>query len=139
LLLVNAAPNGPVDVMVRPEQIRFARLSSADAPRASVLSVTYYGHDTSVVVALQPSAETLACGVPGRRSPEPGAEARMSVEGAVMAYPRANSGPDAVSGEASAPLGSPQFRSTGMSAPSLGHRRVHLRLATTRSSDTGGP
>ena len=78
--------------MVRPEQIRFVATPGADAPRARVLAVTFYGSDASVRLALDGRPETIASRVPGHRAPRPGDDVRLSVEGAVMAYPRAVSG-----------------------------------------------
>ena len=39
--------------MVRPEQIRFLSKPDADAPRAKVMTVTFYGHDASVLLELE--------------------------------------------------------------------------------------
>jgi iron(III) transport system ATP-binding protein len=91
LSLACPAPDGPAEVMVRPEQIRFATTPNADAPRARVVGVTFYGHDASVRLALPGGPETIASRVPGHRAPRLGEEVRLSVEGAVMAYPRAAS------------------------------------------------
>ncbi len=52
LPLAHPAPDGPADVMVRPEQIRFVTTPNGDAPRARVVSVTYYGQDATVCLAL---------------------------------------------------------------------------------------
>ena len=59
LELARAAPDGPADVMVRPEQIRFEPGSRPGAAQAQVLAVTYYGHDASVAVALDAGAERV--------------------------------------------------------------------------------
>ncbi len=91
LPLARPAPDGPADVMVRPEQIRFSATSNAETPRGLVLAVTYYGQDASVRLALAGRAETIASRVPGHRAPRPGDEVHLSVEGAVMAYPLAAS------------------------------------------------
>jgi iron(III) transport system ATP-binding protein len=80
--------NGPVEVMVRPEQIRFVSRTDAGAAPARVLAVTYYGHDASVVVSLDAGARQVAARVAGHMAPPEGAEAWISVEGGVMAYPR---------------------------------------------------
>ena len=45
--------NGPVDVMVRPEQIRLLSRASSSAVLAHVRALTYHGHDASVVVSLE--------------------------------------------------------------------------------------
>jgi hypothetical protein len=85
-----------VDVMARPEQIRFPSKPNADAPRARVLSVTFYGHDASVLLELEASAERVMSLVPGYRAPRPGEDVQLSVEGTVMAYPRAEKGTESV-------------------------------------------
>jgi iron(III) transport system ATP-binding protein len=88
LELARAAPDGPADVMVRPEQIRFESRAGPGATQARVLDVTYYGHDASVAVALDAGAEPVNVRVAGHMAPEQGARVWLSVEGAVMAYPR---------------------------------------------------
>jgi iron(III) transport system ATP-binding protein len=79
--------DGSSSVMVRPEQIRFLAKPDADAPRATVLSVTFYGHDASVLLELEAGATRIMSRVPGYRAPQPGDDVWLSVEGAVMAYP----------------------------------------------------
>jgi iron(III) transport system ATP-binding protein len=85
-----------VDVMARPEQIRFPSKPNADAPRARVLSVTFYGHDASVLLELEAGAERVMSLVPGYRAPRPGEDVHLSLEGTVMAYPRADTGTESV-------------------------------------------
>ena len=91
LALARSAPDGPADVMARPEQIRFLTTPHEEGPRALVVSVTYYGHDASVQLALAEGPETITSRVPGHRAPRPGDEVRLRVEGPVMAYPLAAS------------------------------------------------
>ena len=88
LPLARPTPDGPADVMVRPEQIRFVTTPTVEAPRARVVEVTFYGHDASVSLGLDGRPETIASLVPGHRAPKPGDEVRLSIEGPVMAYPR---------------------------------------------------
>ena len=89
LPLARPAPDGPADVMVRPEQIRFSATPNAETPRGLVLAVTYYGQDASVRLALAgragddreprpgPSrAETGRRGSPQRRRRRDGLSAR---------------------------------------------------------------
>ena len=111
------APDGLMDVMVRPEQIRLVARPNADAPRAKVLAVTFYGHDASVVLALEDGAQTVTSLVPGYRAPRPGDEVRLSVEGAVMAYPPADS--DAARVQPSPPRDT-QFPTKSSSVAALG-------------------
>ena len=93
-------PDGPVEVMVRPEQIRIDSRSDLHAAPAQVLAVTYYGPDASVLVSLQGGAGQVTTRVSGHMAPQPGAEVWLSVEGVVMAYPSIQ------------PLANPKFLST---------------------------
>jgi iron(III) transport system ATP-binding protein len=89
LELARGAPDGPAEVMVRPEQIRFEPRATAGGAQAQVLAVTYYGHDASVVLALEAGAEPVTARVAGHMAPREGARVWLSVEGPVMAYPHA--------------------------------------------------
>jgi iron(III) transport system ATP-binding protein len=89
LELARAAADGPAEVMVRPEQIRFATPDRPGAATGQVLSVTYYGHDASIAVALDAGADPVTARVAGHMAPEQGARVWLSVEGPVMAYSRA--------------------------------------------------
>ena len=89
LPIANAPADGPADVMVRPEQIRLVSRQMAETTRAKVEIVAFYGRDASVVLALETRAETVTSRVPGHRAPRRGDEVWLSVDGAVMAYPRA--------------------------------------------------
>ena len=88
LALALPAPDGPVEVMVRPEQIRVDGRTRAGLTEAKVLAVTYYGHDARIAVALNAAAEPIPVRVAGHMAPEQGARVWLSVEGPVMAYPR---------------------------------------------------
>ncbi len=88
-----AAPvaDGPVDVLLRPEQIRLSALPAASSGiRAQVRDVSYYGHDASVNLLLSEGnvVTPITARVPGYDSPHPGDAVLLSVEGAVFAYPR---------------------------------------------------
>ncbi|MFM0165598.1 ABC transporter ATP-binding protein [Paraburkholderia sediminicola] len=86
--------NGPVDVMVRPEQIRLLRAeetmpNGAASYDAVVQEVIFQGQDAGVTLQLQSGAQTLVrARVPGYLSPRPGAHVRLAVDGEVTAYPR---------------------------------------------------
>ena len=88
LELARAAPDGPADVMVRPEQILFESHATPGAAEGQVLAVTYYGHDASVAVLLDADAEPVMARVAGHMAPEQGARVWLSVQGPAMAYPR---------------------------------------------------
>jgi iron(III) transport system ATP-binding protein len=88
--VAHPAPDGLVDVMARPEQIRLVARETPEATRAKVLTAAFYGRDASVVLALEGRAQTVTSRVPGHRVPRLGQEVWVSVEGAVMTYPRAD-------------------------------------------------
>jgi iron(III) transport system ATP-binding protein len=90
LRLANAAPDGPVDLLVRPEQILLAAGPDAPGVRASVVDVTFYGHDASVLLRLSGGEEAgvLSARVAGHVTPWPGQQVALTVEGDVVAYPR---------------------------------------------------
>ena len=88
LQLALPTPDGPVDVMVRPEQIRFEPRAIAGAAKAQVQAVTYYGHDASITLSLDVGGRQVTTRVAGHMAPQQGAQVLLSVEGGVMAYPR---------------------------------------------------
>src|SRR5271166_3722643 len=87
LQLALPASDGPVEVMVRPEQIRLETRTDDGVVRAQVLAVTYYGHNASVILSLDGAVQVTAR-IAGHMAPEQGADVWLSVEGAVMVYPR---------------------------------------------------
>ena len=89
LALARPAPDGPAEVMVRPEQIRLDLSPAPGGARAQVLAVTYYGHDASIVLALESGGEPVTARMAGHTAPHEGARVWLRVEGPVMAYPRA--------------------------------------------------
>jgi iron(III) transport system ATP-binding protein len=87
LQLAKPGADGPVEIMVRPEQIRFEPLARAGAVKAKVLTITFFGHDASVRMLLEAGAMEVKVRVAGHMAPEPGTEAWLTVDGVVMAYP----------------------------------------------------
>ncbi len=89
LRLADGAPDGPVDLLVRPEQILLAPGPDAPGVRARVVDVTFYGHDASVLLRLSGGDDTtmLTARVAGHITPWPGQEVALTVEGDVVAYP----------------------------------------------------
>ncbi|SAL45752.1 ABC transporter, ATPase subunit [Caballeronia choica] len=81
---------GPVDVMIRPEQIRISQVGTnvEGGFEAIVESVTFYGHDASVRLRLTKSNGVVLTRVAGYLSPRVGERVSASVEGDVTAYPR---------------------------------------------------
>jgi iron(III) transport system ATP-binding protein len=76
------AGDGPVTVVLRPEQLRLA----ADGAPGRVTDVRYYGATTSVHVALADESTVVSHGTHGA-AVAAGADVRVAVQGAVLAYP----------------------------------------------------
>jgi iron(III) transport system ATP-binding protein len=93
LSLIDPRVHGPVDVMIRPEQIQLHQPSGGDAARsraAKALSSTFYGPDTVVELELENHSTPITARVlGGRTAPGPGAAVQLTVAGPVMAYPAA--------------------------------------------------
>ncbi|HUC16262.1 MAG TPA: ABC transporter ATP-binding protein [Acetobacteraceae bacterium] len=83
-----AGAEGPVEVMIRPEQIRLTPPGAAGSRPAEVRDVTFYGHDAVVRLRL-PDAPGLdiAARLFGLDVPRPGAMVGIAVAGEVVAYP----------------------------------------------------
>jgi iron(III) transport system ATP-binding protein len=94
LPLASCARPGPVDVLVRPEQIRLVPGTDAPGLHARVCSVTFYGHDANVDLLLSDlrPAQRIVARVAGHASPQPGTEVTLLVEGDVIAFPAERSG-----------------------------------------------
>ncbi len=84
-----AGRGGPVEVMLRPEQLQLGP-PAAGEPGARVLDITYYGHDASVRLALEaPGSEVvLSARIHGHDCPAAGTRVGISVSGEVVAFPR---------------------------------------------------
>jgi iron(III) transport system ATP-binding protein len=81
-----AAPDGAVEVLIRPEQIRL--LDAADAGLCgTVAEVTYYGHDASVRLELE-GLPGLTARVSGHAAPAVGTRQGIAIDGDVVAYGR---------------------------------------------------
>jgi iron(III) transport system ATP-binding protein len=96
--VLNPKLSGPVQVMIRPEQIRLSRADSSGADEltapdahtapATVLAHRSYGPDTVVTVALREGAgETIAARTFDRDLPAVGQVVHVSVAGPVVTYP----------------------------------------------------
>jgi iron(III) transport system ATP-binding protein len=89
LRLAAAMPEGKVDVLIRPEQIRLAPL--ANGPTANVVDVAYYGHESLARLAMRQadgSELTIMARVPGSTPLKVGETIGISVEGEVVTFPQ---------------------------------------------------
>ena len=87
LSLPPGAPLGPVDIMVRPEQIKLSAAPEFGNVPAVVKTVTFYGHDATVRLALRDSPEEVTARIFSHTAPAAGAVIWLKVEGEVMVYP----------------------------------------------------
>jgi iron(III) transport system ATP-binding protein len=89
LALAHAVAPGPVEVMIRPEQIRL-RPDGAGCP-ASVETIAYYGHDAGLTLRLGDGAR-VAARIDGATALglAAGAAIGLEVQGAVVAFPVAD-------------------------------------------------
>jgi iron(III) transport system ATP-binding protein len=85
---------GPVHVMVRPEQIVLGRPRPAGTaspglgpPTATVTDCTYYGSETVVHLSLGGSSDPVTARCHSHDGPQPGEVVELGVSGPVVAYP----------------------------------------------------
>jgi iron(III) transport system ATP-binding protein len=88
LVLDGPVADGPVEVLVRPEQLRLSAV--AGTHRASVVTTTYFGHDALVGLELESSEDhaalRLTARVHGLDAPPVGAVVEVGVAGPVRAF-----------------------------------------------------
>jgi iron(III) transport system ATP-binding protein len=89
LPLPPGTPDGAVELLVRPEQIRLLPPDAPSEQRARVRHVSFYGHDASVSLILGDGAQglELVARVAGHLTPQPGSEVGLRIEGDVVAFP----------------------------------------------------
>ena len=82
-------PEGAVEVLIRPEQIRLVTTEDEGAIPARIETVTFYGHDATVHICLvaYPRVKIMAR-IAGFRAPRPDEQVNVAVDGAVVTYPR---------------------------------------------------
>jgi iron(III) transport system ATP-binding protein len=83
LTLGRSCPDGPVRVLLRPEQLR---LSAGPGTRARVRGVDFYGHDARIELEL-PSGRRVGARTDGGVLPAEGAEVAVSVHGPAVPFP----------------------------------------------------
>jgi iron(III) transport system ATP-binding protein len=81
------APDGPAEVMVRPEQIAIVP-GEGEGVAARVLDCTFYGKDAALRLQLAAGDAIITARVPGHALPTATEGVRVSVGGPVVAYPR---------------------------------------------------
>jgi iron(III) transport system ATP-binding protein len=87
LSLSGPAINGPVEVMIRPEQIKVATAPLAGSVHAVINHVTFYGHDAVLrlaIVGAEPGDVTAR--IFSQSIPAAGSDVWLAVEGEVVAY-----------------------------------------------------
>jgi iron(III) transport system ATP-binding protein len=94
LPLANPDVAGPVQVLIRPEQVRMraagasAGEDESGAVRATVLEHAFYGADTVVRLSLESPSETIVkARASGVEIPATGRAVELTVEGPVLAFP----------------------------------------------------
>ena len=78
-------PDGPAQVLVRPEQVRID--GSEASVEARIEEISFYGHDAAVRLFVLPDGPALVARVPGLDSPGVGAVVKAGVSGRVVAFP----------------------------------------------------
>jgi iron(III) transport system ATP-binding protein len=85
LALERPVDDGPVRVLLRPEQLRLSTTGTGAVP-ARVRGVDFYGHDSRVWLDL-PSGVTVSARLEGTDIPAAGDEVTITVRGGVLPFP----------------------------------------------------
>ena len=88
---VRGAADGPVRILLRPEQVVIGTAGAAGVP-ARVRDVSYFGHDAAVRLELEPGGTEVLARVAGHDRPLPGALVHLTVTGDALAYPAVGAG-----------------------------------------------
>jgi iron(III) transport system ATP-binding protein len=84
--------DGPVEVLIRPEQIRLPKHGTPGSVCGRVSGVTFYGHDAVIELTLPHVATTtIRVRVLGQAVPTPGQAVGIAVDGEVATYPSTGS------------------------------------------------
>ena len=90
LRLQAATPDGPITVLIRPEQIMLSE--DPAAPPACVEHLNYYGHDATIGLRLLPEGPAVLARTTSRVLPALESVVNLAVVGAVHHYPGCDSG-----------------------------------------------
>jgi iron(III) transport system ATP-binding protein len=82
-LATSCGAYGPVQVLIRPEQIRFVASGGVEG---CVVAVTFYGPEASVGLSL-PDGTLITARAPGYVDLTPGQRACVTVDGEIVTYP----------------------------------------------------
>ena len=84
--IANDATDGPVHVMIRPEQIEIAH-DSTQQPKATVIGCTYFGAETLVQLKLAGDNDlSVSAKVFSHEAPRPGDRVELTVAGPVVVF-----------------------------------------------------
>jgi iron(III) transport system ATP-binding protein len=86
-LPISGQASGPVDIMLRPEQLRLIPATEAAATNATVLSRLFFGHDQLLTVQLD-SGGIVKARVGAYGGIRPGDRVQTAIRGAALAFPR---------------------------------------------------
>jgi len=112
LPVIDEGIQGPVETMIRPEQIQMRRMQTAACGViARVSGRAFYGPDSVVQLRLEDVPTPISARALGHDVPEPGELVELTVVGAVLAYPaRSSPAGDDASPHANQLLGTPVSR-----------------------------
>lgn len=92
--LEQAAPDGAVRILLRPEQLQLGAAGRTGTP-ARVRSVDFYGHDARVLLDL-PAGSTVTARLDGHELPADGQDVVVTVVGGALTFPASSTGAEPV-------------------------------------------
>jgi iron(III) transport system ATP-binding protein len=94
--MIDSQIAGPVQTMIRPEQIRILRARTGSSGTtvgaiATAIASAFYGPDTVIQLQLDGVDGAISARTLGRDAPQPGERVELAVAGPVMVYPTGDS------------------------------------------------
>lgn len=83
-LPLQAPHDGPVEVLIRPEDVQLALAD--EAPNAEVVAISYFGHDQLITLRLDGATQPLQARADNQLAVQRGQRVRASVQGPVRAF-----------------------------------------------------